>query len=162
MPNKFVSALMKLVDADLEVPFARADLQILGLRHGSASFEGRIFLNNPDANASIEPSPNNGYAGCFFVFGHGGCFGDPGHCDITQRRPFDPRPPHPLTPLTKSITITGPLRERVRPGEEFTVTVIADPVPFEAPSDDRPYLREFEVDRENLLAFDELRLVTYD
>ena len=118
MPNIFVSPPMRLVYGQLETPLARADLQLMGLRHGGASYEGRIFNNNISADQSTEPTLDNGYAGHFFVFGHGGCFGDPGPCDIVERRPFDPRPPHPLTPMTKTVPITGALKHIFNSGLE--------------------------------------------
>ena len=162
MPNTYISPPMRLVDTELESDYTRADLQLLGLRHGGASYEGRIFLNNSEAIVDTEPTPKNGYAGCFFVFGHGGCFGEEGHCDVVERAPTDPRPPHPLTPMTKHVTITGAFRELVRPNEPFTVTIVCEPVPYDPPKDDGPYLPEFDVDRENVLEFDRLRIVTYD
>lgn len=162
MPNKYVSQPMNLTDAPLERDFARADLQILGIRHDGASYEARVFINNPDADQATDPTQDNGYAGCFFVFGHGGCYGDAGHCDVLERDAFDPRPPHQLTPLAKSVNITGPARQMITPAEPFTITIVADPVAFEPPDDDGPYLHEFDVDRKNVLLFDRLRLVTYD
>lgn len=55
-----------------------------------------------------------GYVGSFSVFGHGGCYGDVGHCEVVPRDdPFDVRPPHPLTPWTKTVILPdGALEER--------------------------------------------------
>ena len=51
------------------------------------------------------------YVGSFFIFGHGGCFGDVGHCDIpTVRDPFDLRPAHQLEPAVRILTVTEPLQ----------------------------------------------------
>src|SRR6266853_5963291 len=52
--------------------YVRADLEIDGIFHGEASYEGRIFLNNPGANEQTATTPENGYAGSFQIFGHGG------------------------------------------------------------------------------------------
>src|SRR5450631_1436017 len=94
------------------VPFDRADLEIHGLDHSKASFEGRIFLNNPGADVGTPPDLEHGYAGSFFVFGHGGCAGDVGHCEVPTepQRPFDLRPEHQLTRMTKRVTIGDQLR----------------------------------------------------
>lgn len=162
MSNIFVSKPMKLVDEELEVPFARADVQLLGLTHSGASYEGRIFVNNPKADERTVVTPKNGYLGCFFVFGHGGCFGSSGHCRVFERRRFDPRLPHHLTPLTKSITVSEALRSLVKSGEEFILTIVAVPIAYEPPDAKRPYLPEFDVDRSNVLSFEEIRVVTYD
>ena len=43
--------------------------------------------------------------GRFHVFGHGGCFGEIGHCDVQPRRLFDSRKPHALTPITKTVEV---------------------------------------------------------
>jgi len=136
MPNKYVAQRIKLFDAQLETPFTRADIQLLGLRHAGASYEASIFINNPNADLSTEPTLANGYAGCFF------------YLDMAD--------------MTKTVTITSPLRRLIDPAREFTVTFVADPMPYKSPDDGRPYLPEFNVDRENVLEFDQLRVVTYD
>jgi tyrosinase len=52
----------------------------------------RVFLNLPDASAST-PLDHENYAGYLAIFGHGPCYGGPGHCDIPPDRPrkFDIR-----------------------------------------------------------------------
>ena len=35
----------------LERAFTRADIEFEGLDHSSASYEGRVFINKPDADA---------------------------------------------------------------------------------------------------------------
>jgi tyrosinase len=162
MANVFVSDPLKFADRSLECAYARADLQLLGLRHSGPSFEGRIFLNNPNANVDTPPTEAEGYAGCFFIFGHGGCFGSQGHCHLPERRSTDPRPPHSLTPMTKAVEITRALRRHVTNEGAFTVTVVADPFRPAVPDDGEEYLQEFACDYDNVLRFDELRVVTYD
>ena len=101
--------------ADLAYPadaggpsFSRADLVFAGVDHAHASYEVRCFLNNREAGPNTERIDAAGYAGRFHVFGHGGCYGDVGHCDVPMRStdPTDLRPPHPLTPLDTYVTIT--------------------------------------------------------
>jgi hypothetical protein len=105
--------------------FVRADLEIAGIFHSEASYEGRIFLNNPSANAETPRTLERGYAGSFNIFGHGGCFGDVGHCDIKDHRePYDMRVPHPLTPANKRITITTTLRAIAKSTNQVTITVV--------------------------------------
>jgi hypothetical protein len=109
--------------ASLDTDFTRADVEFHGLDHAGATYEGRVFLNRPDAN---EQTPRNvpEYAGSYFIFGHGGCLGDPGHCDAKQRRFYDPRSVHPLTPTLKVVFATEALR-RVKDGaEQIAVTVV--------------------------------------
>jgi hypothetical protein len=118
------------VDVEFAGPnhrYARADLEIRGIYHGEASYEGRIFLNNPGANAQTGKTLTNGYAGSFHIFGHGGCLGDdPAHCEVNEhhRDPYDFRNPHPLTPARKVVTVTRVLREIAKTAKTVTVTVV--------------------------------------
>ena len=78
-------------------PYYRADLEFHGVDHSKASFEGRLFINNPDAGPDT-PTGDESYVGSFWVFGHGGCAGDEGHCEPpAERRAFDFRAEHQLT-----------------------------------------------------------------
>lgn len=104
--------------------FARADLLIEGIFHGEASYQGRIFLDNPDATADTPKTLAEGYAGSFNIFGHGGCVGDAGHCEITKRDPDDLRYPHPLTPATKQIKVTAALKAVATKKDTTTVTIV--------------------------------------
>src|SRR4029453_15273167 len=92
--------------------FTRADLGFSGVDHSQTSYEVRVFLNNPRADASTPRTAEQGYAGRFVVFGHGGCFGDEGHCEVPSqpRASSDLRLAHPLTPQTKLVTVTDALR----------------------------------------------------
>jgi len=104
---------LKLRLADIEKGgFSRADLVFHGVDHSDISYEVRVFLNNPDASEKTPRSKEHGYAGRFVIFGHGGCYGSEGHCDLpTQSKgQFDLRRPHPLTPQTKLLPVTEPLR----------------------------------------------------
>lgn len=111
-------------------PFTRADLVFSGVEHGGLSYEVRVFLNNPGATADTPRDPKNlGYAGRFVVFGHGGCYGDVGHCDVPDPSadPTDLRPAHPLTPVTKLVTVTDALRRVLteQPQGLQTATLVA-------------------------------------
>src|SRR5215472_16555024 len=75
--------------------YVRSDLEIYGIYHGGPSYEGRIFLNNPKADQNTARTRENGYAGSFYIFGHGGGLGDPGHCEVNEenRDEYDFRSP---------------------------------------------------------------------
>ncbi len=138
--------------------FDRADLEIHGLDHSKASFEGRIFLDRPDADASTPADEEHGYAGSFFVFGHGGCAGDEGHCDVPDEpeRPFDLRSEHQLTKVTKRIMIGDQLRRTLAGGKgDISITVV--PVIDPEDADDYP-----EALMTDLLSFERIALLTYD
>ncbi len=151
MVSRYVSAPIAPSPAAASGEYSRADLIFHGVDHSLASYEGRVYINAPKANAGTgreHPS----YAGSFHIFGHGGCFGDVGHCDIptAPQDPFDLRQAQPLTPTAKVVIVTDALKRIVAkagdaPGP-VTVTVVCV-----APSrESNEYLK-----------FDEVRLVTY-
>jgi tyrosinase len=112
---------------DADTLFSRADVVFSGLDHSEGSYEVRLFLNNPDADATTARTPEKGYAGRLHVLGHGGCYGDIGHCDVPQRAPdqTDLRSPHPLTPLDTYVTITDALRDLLDSGTSLhTITLV--------------------------------------
>lgn len=136
--------------AALDSGFARADIEFEGLDHSTASYEGRVFLNKPDADDATQPT-DPAYAGSYFIFGHGGCLGDVGHCDVMPRRPFDPRPAHPLTPTRKVVIATDPIRQALAEASELTVTVV--PIILStSPRVGRP---------DDIIKYEQVRIVTY-
>ena len=89
-------------------PYRRADIEFHGIDHSRASYEGRLFFDHPDAGPETPTDDDNRYAGSFWVFGHGGCAGDEGHCEVpVVYRPFDLRPEHQLTPTSKTRDCHG-------------------------------------------------------
>jgi hypothetical protein len=131
--------------------FYRADLHFHGVEHRGDSYEGRVFLNSADASPATPLELGSGYAGSFYVFGHGPCFGDEGHCEVPRGpiHPFDYRRPHPLHPRLAVVTVTDALRRIVEAGNEsIEVTVVPS-----NPHDE---------DVGDVLLFDRLSLVTYD
>lgn len=124
-PNSFVSKSLYLNVKRLENPFIRADIEFEGIDHSGASYEGRVFLNNAEANQNTPKTSDNGYVGSFYVFGHAGCYGDAGHCEITkEQRPYDYRPSHPLTPAYKRLIATEKVRELGKNTDKFIVTIV--------------------------------------
>jgi hypothetical protein len=146
MVDRFVTDPIDLPPAEAE--FSRADLVFYGVDHSGPSFQARVFLNAPEA--TVETSREDpSFAGSFTIFGHGGCFGDEGHCDVpTERDPFDLRPEHQLTPQTKVVVVTEALRGLVSAGtaQQITVTIVAETL------GDQP---------NDVLGFDRVRLLTY-
>ena len=110
----------------------RTDIEFHDVDHSGPSYEGRVYLNYPDADENTgydHPS----YAGSFHIFGHGGCLGDPGHCDVEPRRKYDPRPAHPLTRARKVVIARDSAKRMLEADDEVTVTVvpIVEPLPYE-------------------------------
>jgi tyrosinase len=88
----------------------------------------RVFLNLPGADATT-PIDHKNYAGYLAVFGHGSCFGGPGHCDTPplRRREYDLRPRHHNTPRNHRVNVTKcakRLFERGATSLQITLVVI--------------------------------------
>jgi hypothetical protein len=129
MVERFVSDPLELSPALKAQAFSRVDLVFHGVDHSGDSYEGRVYINEPRADATTGRDVP-AYVGSFHVFGHGECFGDVGHCDVPRgpRRPFDLRPAHQLTPHTKVVIVTERLRALLADfGSQtsITVTVVA-------------------------------------
>jgi tyrosinase len=119
------------ITVDIELPragldIARADLTFYGLDHSGPSYEARVFLDRPDATSDT-PLDDPGYAGSFGVFGHGGCFGEEGHCEVRPAvTTFDRRMPHPLVPAVRVLTCTDHIARLIADNRaSVSVTVVA-------------------------------------
>jgi tyrosinase len=145
MVDRFTSDPIELPPP--ERPFARADLLFYGLDHSGASYEARVFMDTRGVGRDADPT-HRAYVGSFFIFGHGGCFGDVGHCDLPGHDDdFDLRPAHQLEPALRIVTVTDPVRSLLeREVEAAKVTVTAH-TEGNLPND--------------VLAFDKVRLATY-
>lgn len=150
-PKIFVAKPLKFNIKRLDKKFYRADLEFHGVDHSGPSYEGRVFINNPKANDKTTKTLKNGYVGSFYIFGHGRCFGDIGHCDVTKERlPFDYRPSHPLTPAFKRIKITDQITRIGNRSDEFIITI----VPVLAGGS--------EIIDENVVKLEKISIVTYN
>jgi hypothetical protein len=132
-----------------ERAIVRADVIFYGVTHRGESYEALVFIDHPEADISTPRDPDLGYAGSFTVFGHGGCFGDPGHCDPNGRNSdaFDVRPPHPMTPWTKAVIATDAIRRAT--ADTVTITVVPVAVGRRAPR------------LSNAMSFQSLKLALY-
>jgi hypothetical protein len=154
--NRFVSPRLRLPEPiDGRVGFKRADVVLHEVDHSGLSYEGRLFFNAPEADASTSINQDSGYAGSFYVFGHWGCLGDEGHCEIPQGRlnAYDRRPLHKLTPYKLAVEVTGTIRRLIEEesARELTITVV--PIPAPLLEDD---------DTSDVLHFTRLSLMTYE
>lgn len=147
--ERFVSDALEIAEPEEGGRLARVDLVFYGIDHSGPSYEARVFVNNPDADIDTPREASAGYAGSFTIFGHDGCYGDEGHCrtDTLQRDAFDIRPPHPLTPWTKTVIVDHALYPAL--GATAVVTVVAV-----VPGEERP-------EPTDALSFQHLRLVTH-
>lgn len=150
--ERYDSAPVPLSPAARSGEFSGAQLIFYDVDHSGDSFEGRVFLNASEAGLETPREAEQGYAGSFAIFGHGGCVGDEGHCDVPQKAkdPFDSRPLHALTPQTKTVDIGEALRRVHADGDSIVVTVLAIVAGAE------------ESGLQDILHFTAMRLVTYD
>jgi hypothetical protein len=150
--GKVYRSVTPLPIADVPQKFVRADLEFIGVDHSGPSFEARVFVNNPNADINTPPTEASGFAGCFNVFGHGGCFGDVGHCEALQRPEdsFDPRPSHPLMPMKKVVIATAAIRRALAQRADINVTVV-------------PVIKSWteKTQLDEVLKFDHINLITY-
>jgi hypothetical protein len=106
--------------------YDRVDLELHGVDHSGKSFEVRTFVNEPEADTATATDGNPAYAGSFYIFGHGPCLGDEGHCKVPSGpvSPYDFRDPHPLARQYLRLPITHALRARAGEDEKCTVTLV--------------------------------------
>ena len=97
-------------------PFRQAEVRLHRVPQLPRSCFIRVFLNLPDANAKT-PLDHDHYAGYVAVFGHGACFGGPGHCEPPpQRRSYDIRPRSHNTPRNHRVNVTECARRLIENG----------------------------------------------
>lgn len=134
--------------------FSAAQLIFYDVDHSGPSFEVPVFLEAGDVDAATPLDPEAGFAGSFVIFGHGGCVGDEGHCDVPEKHkdPFDSRPLHALTPQTKTVDITERLKSVLGAGtvEGLRVSALAL-----LPGEEQAQLGD-------VLFFSAMRLVAFD
>jgi hypothetical protein len=148
----YVSKELFLDINKLENDFKRADIEIHNVDHSGPSYEGRVFLNNPKADQKTKLTLDKGYVGSYHIFGHGGCYGDLGHCDIPkEREKYDLRPSHHLKPQYKRVIITDALRKLGKNTNKFIISI----VPF-VPD------KTSESNSRDIIKFDKIGIVTYD
>ena len=98
--------------------FKKAEVRLHKMVQPPTSFTIRVFLNQPDADATTPIQGNDNYAGYLSIFGHGDCIGGPGHCDDQPRgvRLFDRRPPHHNKPYNARLDVTKTARRLITKG----------------------------------------------
>ena len=131
---------------DPVAPYKRVDLEFEEVEHDGNSYVALVYLNNRRVNADTGRDASKGFAAGFTVFAHGVCWGTDDHCKVTEpASPFDRRAEHRLTPQNVTLDITDAVAN-LGEVDELEVTVVA--VGTE--------------DRDDLLRFSELTLVTYE
>jgi hypothetical protein len=111
-----------------------AELVFGGVEQAGPSFEGRVFLNRPDADETTARDAEAGYAGSFHVYG----YGDAPPPSIAEAK-AEQRGAGPVAPIEKRVVVREDvLRAALARSGELVVTVVVVPVkPGDEPG--RPY-----------------------
>jgi hypothetical protein len=119
---------------------SRVELVFSGVEQGGPSFEGRVFLNNPQAHAATARTPDSGYAGSFHVFGHGPA-APPAIAEELARR-AELGAGGAVAPIEKRVQADqAAVRTAVERSDEVVVTVVAVPVDPGGAVPERPFER---------------------
>lgn len=98
----------------------------------------RVFLNLPDANAHTPIEENENYAGYLAIFGHGPCYGGPGHCDLPapRARKYDQRPRNHNSPRNHRINVSKCAQRLLAQGaSSLQVTLVVIGADYEEDND---------------------------
>jgi len=106
--------------------FRKAEIRLHWVPQLPRSCFVRVFLNQPGADASTPVRDNPHYAGYLAIFGHGACYGGPGHCDLPppRARNYDLRPRSHNTPRNHRIDITESAQALLQKTDELRVTLV--------------------------------------
>jgi tyrosinase len=123
--GRFVSKKIAIPDA-VRSSFAEAEIRLHRVPQLPRSCFIRVFLNLPNANANT-PLDDEHYAGYLAIFGHGECYGGPGHCEVPPARKYDLRPRSHNTPRNHRVNVTKCAKALLAKGAtslEITLVVI--------------------------------------
>jgi tyrosinase len=121
---RFVS---KPIPVDRKVrKFRKAEIRLHWVPQLLRSCFVRAFINQPGADATTSVRNNPHYAGYLAIFGHGECYGGPGHCDLPppRARAFDQRPRSHNTPRNHRIDVTDAVRAQLAKADEIRITLV--------------------------------------
>jgi tyrosinase len=133
--GRFVSAPIKIDEKARN--FKKAEIRMHWVPQLMRSCFVRAFLNQPGANAATPVRENPHYAGYLAIFGHGECYGGPGHCDLPppRSRRFDQRPRDHNTPRNHRLDITAAARRMLEKGDELQITLLVIGVDYREDND---------------------------
>ena len=133
--GRFVSAPIKIDEKARN--FKKAEIRMHWVPQLTRSCFVRAFLNQPGANAATPVRENPHYAGYLAIFGHGECYGGPGHCDLPppRSRRFDQRPRDHNTPRNHRLDITAAARRMLEKGDELQITLLVIGVDYREDND---------------------------
>jgi tyrosinase len=134
MPVGMEAPIGRFVSAPITIDgkaksFKKAEIRMHWVPQLVRSCFVRAFINEPGANAATSVRDNPHYAGYLAIFGHGECYGGPGHCDLPPARPraFDQRPRSHNAPRNHRLDVTKTARRLLDDGAstlQITLLVI--------------------------------------
>lgn len=106
--------------------FRKAEIRLHWVPQLVRSCFVRAFINQPGANAATPVRNNPHYAGYLAIFGHGECYGGPGHCDLPppRARAFDQRPRSHNTPRNHRMDVTEAARALLAKSDDIQITLV--------------------------------------
>jgi tyrosinase len=106
--------------------FRRAEIRLHWVPQLQRSCFVRAFLNDPAANDETPLHDNPHFAGYLAIFGHGPCYGGPGHCDPPppQPRDYDWRTRSHNTPRNHRIDVTKSAKKLLETSDALQVTLL--------------------------------------
>jgi tyrosinase len=121
------TSVAKFALSRVPLDFRRAELHFHEVEPPVDSFELRVFINEPNADAHTPTVNNPHYAGSYWFFGHGKCIGDDhSHCDVSEPETFPVRGPHHLTPINVRINVSSSVRAMLaEQHDQAQVTLVA-------------------------------------
>jgi tyrosinase len=122
--GRFVSKPIRIAKAAKD--FRKAEIRMHWVPQLARSCFVRAFLNQPGADATTPVRDNPHFAGYLAIFGHGECYGGPGHCDLPppRARSFDQRPPSHNTPRNYRLDVTAAAKRLLDKSDELQITLL--------------------------------------
>jgi len=117
--------------------FSRAEIRLHWVPQLQRSCFVRAFLNDPAANSETPLHDNPNFAGYLAIFGHGPCYGGPGHCDPPPPSPrdYDWRTRSHNTPRNHRIDVTKSARKLLEKSDELRITLLVIGADYEEDPD---------------------------
>ncbi len=106
--------------------FRKAEIRLHWVPQLARSCFVRAFLNLPGADAHTDWRSNPHFAGYLAIFGHGACYGGPGHCDAPppRARDYDHRTRSHNAPRNHRIDVTDCARKLLETAQELQITLV--------------------------------------
>jgi len=117
--------------------FRKAEVRLHWVPQLDRSCFIRVFINQPGADGRTEWRDNPHFAGYLAIFGHGACYGGPGHCAAPppRARDYDHRTPSHNMPRNHRIDVTECARRLLETAKSLQITLVVIGGDYEEESD---------------------------